>query len=972
MAWRGNTFPKVVRVAVVVALIAAFGLSLAGSGAKAQSPGPPPEIIADADGNKIFDNLESRLHGAEKGARFDVLVQFERPLGSVYFRGLRQDIGPFTLRSKYPSINGIATSWTKGQILNAAQRGIVRQIELDAPVELYLDDATYSFAVDEAMTDFDVDGNADGFASYSKDDIVIAVVDTGIDGGHTDLGGGKIIGWKDFINNQPTPYDDNSHGTHVAGTAAGTGAASGGAYQGVAPGAALVGVKVLDGGGGGTLAGVADGVQWVINNKNTYGIDILSMSLGASGCSDGTDSLSSLINAAAGAGIVSVVAAGNSGPLKCTIGTPAAAASAVTVGAVADPGEGGVNLAYFSSRGPTADDRIKPDVVAPGVNIMAPEATTTSGYVNKSGTSMATPFVSGVAALMLDANGSLTPTDVKNYLTTSADDWGASGRDIDYGYGVIDPYAAIGAASGTTGSRETVLPTHTQVTGTLSGTGDVHWVDIEVTDTSMPLAVTMILPETQPHSNIWYWWFSGCEQPDFDIYLYPPGAADTDPYVAYSETCWRQDEFGYQPTTSGTYRLKVYSFDGAGPYILDISGGQAGGGGSTDSAPSVTVTSPADSATVSGTITVAADANDDDAVTQVEFFVDGASIGVDIDGADGWSATWDTTFSTEDADHTVTATATDTADQAASHSVTVRVDNTDNLPSVQITSPVNGATVLGAATITVDASDDRGMSQVQFFVDGISIGVDTDGADGWSAAWGTTAVADGGHTVTAEATDTGAQTVSHSIGVTVDNTAPSVSITSPLDGDTVSGAVDITAGASDATSGVVQVEYFVEGTSIGVDSDGSDGWSTTWDTTSVSNGSQALTATATDAAGNSTTSSLVTVTVDNATATAVIVDSVTYATAGGKNGDLHLSITVALVDNQGNPVSGASVSIFLEATDDGTWIGAWSGTRTTGDDGTVRFRLRKAPSGCYETTVTSVIADGLGWGFITPANGFCK
>ena len=960
---------------LLVALSPAIFLLSSGSGAEAQSPGEPPEIIADGDGNKIFDNLEGKLHGAESGARFDVLVQFERPLGSVDFGGLRQAIGPFTLRSKYPSINGIATTWTKGQIQAAAQRGIVRQIELDAPVELYLDDATYWFAVDEAMADFGVDGNTDGFASYSKDDIVIAVVDTGIDGGHTDLGGGKIIGWKDFINNQPTPYDDNSHGTHVAGTAAGTGAASGGAYQGVAPGASLVGVKVLDGGGGGTLSGVADGVQWVINNKNTYGIEILSMSLGASGCADGTDSLSSLINAAAGAGIVPVLAAGNSGPLKCTVGTPGAASEAVTVGAVADPGEGGVNLAYFSSRGPTADGRLKPDIVAPGVNIMAPE-TGTSGYVNKSGTSMATPFVSGVAALMLHANPLLSPQQVKGHLTTNADDWGAAGCDIDYGCGVIDPYAAIEAASGTTGSRETVLPTHTQVTGTLSGAGDVHWVDIEVTDTSMPLAVTMILPETQPHSNIWYWWFLGCEQPDFDIYLYPPGAADTDPYVASSEACWRQDEFGYQPTTTGTYRLKVYSFDGAGPYMLDISGGPAAGGGTADGLPTIAITSPVDSATVSGTITVSADATDDVGVTQVELFVDGASIGVDIDGTDGWSATWDTTFSAEDADHTVTATATDTAAQTASHSVSVRVDNTDNLPSVQITGPINGATVLGAATITVDATDDAGVTQVQFFVDGISIGVDTDGLDGWSAAWGTTAVADGGHTVTAEATDTGAQTASHSIGVTVDNTAPSVSITSPLGGEIVSGAVDITAGASDATSGVAQVEYFVEGASIGVDSDGLNGWSATWDTTSVPNGTHTLTATATDAGGNSATSSLVTVTVDNSTATAatVFVDSVTYATAGGRNGDSNLYITVALVDNLGSPVSGAPVSIFLEATDetDGSWIGAWSGTRKTGENGTVTFRLRKAPYGCYETTVTSVIADGLGWGFITPANGFCK
>ena len=291
--------------------------------------------MTDADGDKIFDDLERKLEGADRDARFDVLVQFESSLERVDFPGLRRGIGPFTLRSEYPSINGIATSWTKGQIQAAAQREIVRQIELDAPVELFLDDATYWFAVDDVVANFNVDGNADGSASYSKDDVVIAVIDTGIDDGHPDLAG-KVIGWHDIINPATTnPYDDQGHGTHVASIVAGTGAADS-SYEGVAPGAALVGVKVLDSSGSGSMAGVADGVQWIINNKGTYGIEILSMSLGTSGCSDGADSVSMLVNAAAAAGIVPVVAAGNSGPLKCTVGSPAAADDAVTVGAAAD------------------------------------------------------------------------------------------------------------------------------------------------------------------------------------------------------------------------------------------------------------------------------------------------------------------------------------------------------------------------------------------------------------------------------------------------------------------------------------------------------------------------------------------------------------------------------------------------------------------------------------------------------------
>ncbi|MFQ5859638.1 MAG: Ig-like domain-containing protein, partial [Anaerolineae bacterium] len=668
--------------------------------------------------------------------------------------------------------------------------------------------------------------------------------------------------------------------------------------------------------------------------------------------------------------------AGNSGPWKCTVGSPAAAANAVTVGAVADPGEGGVNVPYWTSRGPTVDDRIKPDVVAPGVNIMAAEAGTTTGYVNKSGTSMATPVVSGVAALMLDANGSLTTAQVKSYLTTTADDWGAPGQDIDYGYGIIDPYAAIDLASPIAGSKDTLLPAHTHIEGTLSGTGDEVWVDIPVTDTSVPIAITMILPQTQPHSNIFYWLFLGCEQPDFDMYLYSPGAADTDPYVAYSETCWRQDEFGYSPTTTGIYRLKVYSFDGSGPYVLDISGGQAAGDSTTDSPPSVTIANPIDGATLSGSVTVQIDATDtEDAAgtLTVEWRVDGGAwqAAAYNSATSYYEDTWDST-TVSDGSHTLDARATDSAANTVTAGVTVTVDNVDEPPTASIVNPVDGSAVAGSVAIQVDAADDRdaaGTLTVEVSIDGGAWQAATykSGSGYYELDWDTTAVTDGSHSIDARATDSVANTTNAAqVTVSLDNTAPSVSMTSPAEGATVSGIIDVTADASDATGGVAQVEFFLDGsTSMGVDSDGSDGWSVTWDTTTAGNGSHTLTATATDAAGNATTSVPVTVTVSNSTPTSVSVSSVTYSTKGP-----HLYTTVALVDNLGNPVSGASVSIFLQKTTGDFQF--WTAQGTTSDDGTVMWRLRRAPSGCYTTTVTSVSASGLNWDFITPANEFCK
>jgi subtilisin family serine protease len=196
------------------------------------------------------------------------------------------------------------------------------------------------------------------------------------------------------------------------------------------------------------------------------------------------------------------------------------------------------------------------------------------------------------------------------------------------------------------------------------------------------------------------------------------------------------------------------------------------GGGSEDYPPSVTLTNPTNGATVEGSISVTADASDDNGVTQVEFFVDGTSVGVDSNGIDGWTAEWDTT-AYANGSYTVSATATDTEGQTASDSVSVTVDNggviVDNPPSVTLTSPTDGATVSGLISVTADAFDDNGVTQVEFFVDGTSIGVDNSGIDGWTAEWDTIAYANGNYTISATATDTESQTTSDSISVDVDN-----------------------------------------------------------------------------------------------------------------------------------------------------------------------------------------------------------
>jgi serine protease AprX len=273
---------------------------------------------------------------------------------------------------------------------------------------------------------------------YTGKGVTIAVVDTGIDP-HPDLEG-RIIGFRDMVGNRTAPYDDNGHGTHVAGCAAGSGAQSEGRYRGAAPGAQLVGVKVLNKFGSGSMSTMLAGINWVVQNKEMYGIRIMSMSLGAqaqAGCSD--DPLCQAVGRVWQAGIVVVVAAGNEGPGAGSISTPGIHPQVITVGAMDDQGtvaRGDDSLAAFSSRGPTPDGLHKPEILAPGVGITSlraagsyldktqPDVRVGRWYATLSGTSMATPIVSGIVALLLEARPALSPDGVKQALAASAENRG--------------------------------------------------------------------------------------------------------------------------------------------------------------------------------------------------------------------------------------------------------------------------------------------------------------------------------------------------------------------------------------------------------------------------------------------------------------------------------------------------------------------------------------------------------------------
>ena len=275
-------------------------------------------------------------------------------------------------------------------------------------------------------------------AGYDGTGVTVALLDTGVDVNHPDLST-QISDTQSFVPDEGIA-DVVGHGTHVASTIVGTGAAQGGYYKGVAPGAHLEVGKVLDNTGTGQDSWVLAGMQWAAQS----GAKVVNMSLGDSMPSDGSDPMSQAVDAlSAQYGTLFVIAAGNAGP--DSISTPGAAAAALTVGAV-DKQDA---LAWFSSTGPlTQSGALKPDLVAPGVDITAARSQEmndggTGLYTTLSGTSMATPHVAGSAAILAQQHPTWTGEQLKEQLMSSAKGLADGYSPFEIGTGRVDVAAAV-------------------------------------------------------------------------------------------------------------------------------------------------------------------------------------------------------------------------------------------------------------------------------------------------------------------------------------------------------------------------------------------------------------------------------------------------------------------------------------------------------------------------------------------------
>ncbi|WP_029214471.1 S8 family serine peptidase [Kallotenue papyrolyticum] len=420
---------------------------------------------------------------------------------------------------------------------------------------------------------------------YTGKGVGVAVIDSGIDATHPDLTFGtvtvqnvKIVGPNFFsgdtviVENLPNSDTTSGHGTHVAGTIAGRGTASGGYYTGVAPGAHLIGI------GAGDALFILFALQsfdYVLANAAKYNIKVISNSWGSSGAFSPGDPINVASKLAHDQGITVVFAAGNEGPAQNTLNPYAVAPWVIGVAA---GNKDGKTLADFSSRGIPGDALYHPTITAPGVNIVSTRGLNTvlpvlgvtddasinpawiPYYTTMSGTSMATPHVSGVLALMLEANSRLGPDILKDLLVKTATPMPGY-QEFEVGAGYVNAYQAVAEAKITSPKYGQVKgkdgKTYKTISQTITWNGvvgpsvaDVYqsdWKDVQVSDRAIKMTVKIA-------------WSNPVV--DLDLYVYDPAGAQegssAQGLTAEEQTTVTTLDGSYLP--AGTHRVEARGY----------------------------------------------------------------------------------------------------------------------------------------------------------------------------------------------------------------------------------------------------------------------------------------------------------------------------------------------------------------------------------------------------------------------------
>jgi len=370
----------------------------------------------DLNGNGIEDSLEE-----QKAKDLKVIVLHEDDL-----KGNLTGVGS-SLEKRFKVLPGSAMTVSSDNLEKIAKTDGVRGVYTDQKLTVLSAASMNSSNPGPSIID-----DPREISGPKGEGVTVALIDTGADADHEALSR-KIVAFQDFVNNQTEPYDDNGHGTHCASLIAGD------QGMGVAPGAELVVIKVMDRDGACYLSDALKALDWCLDNRDRYGIKIISFSVGGEGPSDGASLLDEACDRMVEEGLIMCVAAGNSGPSPSSIVMPGGAEKVITIGAIDRTGL----IFEQSSRGPTLTGDIKPDLVTLGVDVPSALAGSKNGLSSVSGTSMAVPQVSGASAVLLEADPELQPADIKRLLLKTADELGQEGKDNLYGYGALNLTRAL-------------------------------------------------------------------------------------------------------------------------------------------------------------------------------------------------------------------------------------------------------------------------------------------------------------------------------------------------------------------------------------------------------------------------------------------------------------------------------------------------------------------------------------------------
>ncbi|MFH1722155.1 MAG: S8 family serine peptidase [Candidatus Altiarchaeota archaeon] len=409
------------------------------------------EMVVGGEKRLIDPILEERISKASSGEKIDSIIFFrDTPRGleaKGHLSALFMEDEENRINYRYENFNALAGSFTAEKLRQLLVSDDVVGLFFDHPVSLLGATSAQGNLSTLLKTSAGMIGSRQVWEelNFTGRGVTVAVLDTGIDYNHTALNNCTYIGpgcrikdgW-DFAYGDSDPSDVHGHGTQVSGIIG----ANRSDVMGVAPEVGFFAVKVMDDGGHGNSSHVLAGIDWAIG----HGADVISMSIGDKLMpNNGLDLMDVFAQYAIDHGIVVSVAAGNVGPDSGTINTPASASGVIAVGSVDDHSNNfssDDNIYETSSRGPAAFGRIKPDVVAPGVSIFTTDKG--GGTASATGTSMACPHVSGAAALMLEADRSLSPADVRARLMHSSQNVINGDNSIfDIGAGFINVSKAI-------------------------------------------------------------------------------------------------------------------------------------------------------------------------------------------------------------------------------------------------------------------------------------------------------------------------------------------------------------------------------------------------------------------------------------------------------------------------------------------------------------------------------------------------